>query len=168
MRVSRSALLRACLLASIPIASFAQTEPVVFEAESGTLGANLTTGVSGAATYVTTTVNRTTPPSVPHIATYSVTFPSGGNWELYARIQVGPNGANDDSFYFGQGFITPVPETGAWALQNEANTGFTNPASTVLVGGAAGSNVFKWIKITGAQGPNPWVVPAGALTQTFQ
>ena len=62
MRVSRGALLRACLLASIPIASFAQTEPVVFEAESGALGANLTTGVSGTATYVTTTANRTTPP----------------------------------------------------------------------------------------------------------
>jgi endo-1,4-beta-xylanase len=168
MKFTRSALLRACLLASIPITSFAQTEPVVFEAESGTLGASLTTGVSGTTTYVTTTANRTTPPSVPFIATHSVTFPSGGNWELYARIQVGPNGANDDSFYFGQGFITPVPETGAWALQNEANTGFTNPASTVLVGGSAGSNVFKWIKITGAQGPNPWVVPAGSLTQTFQ
>ena len=168
MRVSRSALLRACLLASIPIASFAQTEPVIIEAESGTLGANLATGVSGTTTYVTTTVNRTTPPSVPHIGTYSVTFPAGGNWELYARIQVGPAGANDDSFYFGNGFGTPVPETGNWSLQNEANTGFTNAASTVLVGGSAGSNVFKWIKITGAQGPNPWVVNPAALTQTFQ
>src|SRR6187402_1327147 len=146
MRVSRSALLRACLLASIPIASFAQTEPVIVEAESGTLGASLSTGVSGTTTYVFGASNRTTPPSVPFIGTYSVTFPAGGNWELYARIQVGPNGANDDSFYFGNGFGTPVPETGNWALQNEANTGFTNAASTVLVGGSAGSNVFKWIK----------------------
>jgi endo-1,4-beta-xylanase len=168
MRISAGALLRACLLASIPITSFAQTEPVIIEAESGALGANLTTGTANGATYVTTTANRTTPPTVPHIASYTVTFPESGNWELYARILVGPNGANDDSFYFGNGFGTPVPETGNWALQNEANTGYTNAASTVLVGGNAGSNVFKWIKITGAQGPNPWVVPAGSLSQTFQ
>ena len=158
----------ACLFASVPIASFAQTEPVVFETETGALGANLTTGTLNGTTYVTTTANRTTAPAVPDIGTYSVTFPAAGNWELYARIQVGPNGANDDSFYFGNGFGTPVPETGNWALQNEANTGFTNSAATVLVGGNAGSGVFKWIKITGAQGPNPWVVPPGALTQTFQ
>ena len=60
------------------------------------------------------------------------------------------------------------PETGAWSLQNEAGTGFTNPTATVLNGGAAGSNVWKWVKITGSQGPAAWVVPAGALTQTFQ
>jgi endo-1,4-beta-xylanase len=168
MKLTPGALLRACLFASIPIATFAQTEPVVVEAESGTLGVNLTTGAVGGATYVTTTANRTTPPAVADIATYTVAFPAPGNWELYARIQVGPNGPNDDSFYFGNGFGTQVPETGNWALQNEANTGFTNPDSTVLLGGNAGSNVWKWIKITGAQGPNPWVVPAGALTQTFQ
>jgi len=168
MRISASALLRVCLLASVPICASAQTEPVVFEAESGTLGANLATGVDGAVTFVTTTVNRTTPPSAPHIGTYSVTFPSGGNWELYARYSVGPDAANDDSWYFGTGFGVKVPETGAWSLQNEAGTGFTNPAATVLNGGSAGSNVFKWVKITGSQGPAAWVVPAGTLTQTFQ
>ena len=47
MRIPGSALLRACLLASIPIASFAQTEPVIIEAESGLLGANLATNVDG-------------------------------------------------------------------------------------------------------------------------
>jgi hypothetical protein len=44
MRIPGSALLRACLFASIPITAFAQTEPVVFEAESGSLGANIATG----------------------------------------------------------------------------------------------------------------------------
>jgi endo-1,4-beta-xylanase len=169
MRIPGSALLRACLFASLPIASFAQTEPVIVETETGTLGANLTTGTQDGATYVTTTASRTTPPTAPDIATYSITFPAAGDYELYARILVGPGSFNDDSFYFGQGFGEKTPEVGAqWALQNEANTGYTNPAATVLVGGSAGSNVFKWIKITGAQGPNPWVVPAGQLTQTFQ
>ncbi len=169
MRISASALLRACLLASVPICASAQTEPVVFEAESGTLGANIATAVDGDVTFVTTTVNTVTPPTAPHIGSYNVTFPAAGNYELYARYSVGPNAANDDSWYFGQGFGVKTPEVGnQWALQNEAGTGFTNPAATVLNGGAAGSNVFKWVKITGSQGPAAWVVPAGALTQIFQ
>jgi endo-1,4-beta-xylanase len=169
MKLTRNALLRACLIACVPVTALAQTEAVIIEAESGTLGANLAMGTQGSVNYVTTTVNRTTPPTAEHIATYSVIFPAAGNYELYARILVGPNGANDDSFYFGQGFGIKEPENGAqWALQNEAGTGFTNPASTVLVGGNVGSNVFKWIKITGAQGPAAWVVPDGSLTQTFQ
>jgi len=65
MRISRSALLRALVLASVPIASFAQTEPVIIETESGTLGANLTTVTSGDVTYVTTSVGRTNHPFLP-------------------------------------------------------------------------------------------------------
>jgi len=174
MRIPGSALLRVCLLASIPVTSFAQTEPVIVEAESGLLGANIATGVDGAVTFVTTTVNRTTAPAAPDIGTYTVTFPAAGNYELYARYSVGlggptTDGPNDDSWYFGQGFGEKVPEqANQWALQNDSNTGFTNPAATVLNGGNAGVNVFKWVKITGSQGPAAWTVPAGALTQTFQ
>ena len=174
MRIPGSALLRVCLLASIPVTSFAQTEPVIVEAESGLLGANIATGVDGAVTFVTTTVNWTTAPAAPDIGTYTVTFPAAGNYELYARYSVGlggptTDGPNDDSWYFGQGFGEKVPEqANQWALQNDSNTGFTNPAATVLNGGNAGVNVFKWVKITGSQGPAAWTVPAGALTQTFQ
>jgi GH35 family endo-1,4-beta-xylanase len=169
MRFHTSVLTRACLLLSVSVGAFAQTEPVIIEAESGTLGANLATSTAGAVTFVTTTVNRTTPPTAEHIGTYTVTFPAAGNYELYARYLVGPNGPNDDSWYFGQGFGEKTPEAAnQWALQNDTNTGFTNPAATVLNGGNSGSNVFKWVKITGSQGPAAWVVPAGALTQTFQ
>ena len=38
----------------------AQTEPVIVEAESGTLGPSVTTGTLGDATYVTAAVNVTT------------------------------------------------------------------------------------------------------------
>jgi endo-1,4-beta-xylanase len=171
MRSTGSALLRACLLAFIPIATFAQTEPVIVEAETGTLDAAtvLTTGVAGDVTYVTTTLNATDTPLAPRISTLTVTFPAAGNYELYARYLVGPGGANDDSWYFGQGFGEKVPgQANQWALQNETNTGFTNPTATVLNGGNAPLNVFKWVKITGSQGPAAWVVPADALTQTFQ
>jgi len=169
MRTTASALLRACLFASVPIATFAQTEPVIVEAESGTLGANLATGALDGANYVTTTLNGTTPPTAGRIATYTVNFPVAGNYELYARYRVGADGGNDDSWYFGQGFGEKVPENGGqWALQNEPNTGFTAPGATVLNGGSSPTLVFKWVKITGSQGPAAWVVPDGALTQTFQ
>ena len=132
---SRRALLAAALL--VPIVAYAQTEPVIFEAESGTLGANLTTGTLADATYVTTTLNGTTAPTAARIASYTVTFPAAGNYELYARYRVGPDAPNDDSWYFGQGFGVKTPENGAdWALQNESNTGFTAPTATVLNGGS--------------------------------
>ena len=38
----------------------------------------------------------------------------------------------------------------------------------MLNGGTAPLQVFKWVKVTGSQGPAAWVVPEGALTQTFQ
>jgi endo-1,4-beta-xylanase len=109
MKLSRCELVLAGLLTSIPIVSLAQTEPVIIEAESGTLGANIATAVDGSVTFVTTTVNRTTPPTAEHIGTYQVTFPASGSWELYARYSVGTDGPNDDSWYFGQGFGVKVP-----------------------------------------------------------
>jgi endo-1,4-beta-xylanase len=92
---ARRALLAAAVF--LPVVSFAQTEPVIIEAESGTLGANFTTGTLDGATYVTTTLNGTTPPTAGRIASYSVTFPAAGTYELYARYRVGPDAANDDS-----------------------------------------------------------------------
>ena len=89
-------------------------------------------------------------------------MPAAGNYELYARYRVGADAANDDSWYFGQGFGEKTPEAGnQWALQNESNTGFTAPTATVLNGGNAPPQVFKWVKITGSQGPAAWVVRPG-------
>lgn len=163
----RQALMAVPLL--MPFASHAQTEPVIIEAESGTLGENLTTGSLDGATYVTTTLNGTTPPTAGRIASYTVTFPAAGNYELYARYRVGPDAGNDDSWYFGQGFGAKTPEDGnQWALQNTPTSGFTAANATVVNDGPTGNLVFKWVKLTGSQGPTAWVVPEGALTQTFQ
>jgi endo-1,4-beta-xylanase len=170
MSISRSAPLRACLFAFVPIITFAQTEPVIVEAENGTLGASLATASLNGVDYVTTTVNGTTAPTADRIASYSVTFPAAGDYELYARYRIGPAGGDDDSFYFGQGFGEKTPAVdNQWALQNTTTVGYTNPADSVLAGGgSAGTLVFKWVKLTGIAGPNAWTVPAGALTQTFQ
>jgi endo-1,4-beta-xylanase len=164
MSKSVRALLRACVLLSLPIGAMAQTQPVVVEAESGALGASLTIG-TGAATYITTTENSPATPTPARTAVYSVTFPAAGNYELYVRILAGPVGGNDDSFYVGNGFNT----TTAWSnAYNTSTGGYTGAGQTVVVDGPAGQNVYKWVKLSGGGvGPNTWVVPAGALTQTF-
>jgi endo-1,4-beta-xylanase len=169
----RGALLRACLLASVPIAAFAQT-PVIVEAESGTLGASLTTGSDTAAgvNYITVipAANSANNPTPDRVATYSVTFPAAGSYALYVRILTGPVGGNDDSFYVPTGFNT----TTSWAPSyNTSSGGATAPNAGVPTGGPAGQNVWKWVRLTnlpgagGGTGPGQWVVPDGALTQNF-
>ncbi|HEY5809898.1 MAG TPA: endo-1,4-beta-xylanase [Povalibacter sp.] len=174
MKISRSALLRACLLAPISIVSFAQTEPVIFEAEdpAATRGSTMITGTDGTVTWVETSLNDTNPPAAPgtgnypqKVGVYTVTFPAPGNYELYARYLIGPGGANDDSWYFGRGFNNNT----SWPRVNAGQIGFTNPAQTVYTGGTTGSNVFRWTKVVEEGQVNPiiWTVPPGALTQTF-
>ena len=62
----RSALLRVGLLAFVPIATFAQTEPVIVQAEdpAAMRGTTMAIGTDATGTtYVTTTLNDTNPPS---------------------------------------------------------------------------------------------------------
>jgi GH35 family endo-1,4-beta-xylanase len=176
MKISASALWRACVLASVPIATFAQA-PVVVEAENASvLGSSLSVGTLGDVTYITG-VNGTTPPTTPErVASWNVTFPAAGNYDLYVRIWAGPNGGNDDSFYISSvGFNNQN-----WgALYNTSSGGYANPALPVFVEGTpgagtpSGTSVWKWVRLTnhpgrgGGTGPNAWVVPAGSLTQTF-
>ncbi|HEX5161882.1 MAG TPA: endo-1,4-beta-xylanase [Steroidobacteraceae bacterium] len=167
-----NALLRACLLASVPIVTFAQTEPVIVQAEDpgAILGSTMSIGTDATGTtYVTTALNDTNPPSATtfpeKVGVYTVTFPAPGNYELYARYLIGPGGANDDSWYYGQGF----GNSSAWSLVNSGQIGFNVPTQTVYPGGTVGSNQWRWVKVTGAAGqfPTVWTVPAGQLTQTF-
>jgi endo-1,4-beta-xylanase len=167
MKISGGALLRACLFACLPAAALAQTQPVIVEAESGSLGSSLTTTAAGGVTYITTTENGTAPPTTPpRIATWQVTFPAAGNYDLYVRIQAGPNTGNDDSFYIPSGFNNTTNWPG---LYNTSSGGFTAAGDTVLTGGGAGTTVWKWVRLTGADGigPSAWTVPSDALTQSF-
>ena len=169
MRI-KHALLCAGLLACVPSATFAQV-PVIVEAENGTLGASLTIATdAGGVTYISTTENSAVTPTPARTATYAVTFPAAGSYALYVRILAGPVGGNDDSFYIPTGFNT----TTSWsAPYNTSVGGATAPGAGVPTGGTAGQNVWKWVRMTslpgagGGTGPSAWVVPDGALTQTF-
>jgi endo-1,4-beta-xylanase len=174
MKITRNALLRGCLLASVPIASMAQA-PTIVEAESGSLGTSLTTGTDATAgvNYITVlpAANNGATPTPDRVATYQVTFPAAGNYALYVRILAGPIGGADDSFYVPSGFNNTTNWSG---LYNTSTGGATAPGAGVSTTGSAGQNVWKWVRLTSIPGigdtsigPTAWVVPDGALTQSF-
>jgi GH35 family endo-1,4-beta-xylanase len=178
-------------LASAAVA-VAQTtlEPVLVEAETGTLGAEFALGtdstVSPAVEYIFPTTNfppgppavTQNPGTVARVVTYTVTFPAEGTWQLYARVRVGPAGGDDDSMYYGNGFgiktvtLSGNGSDGHWTTVNQLNGGgYVQVTDRVVAGGPAGNQVWKWVKLSGVDwGDQPanFVVPAGALTQTFQ
>src|SRR5688572_20433132 len=147
--------------------------PVVFEAESGALGAQFTVATDAAGVQyvaITSTVGGGSPGSAERVITYSVTFAAPGTYELYARVRVGPETFNDDSMYYANGFGPKSPTSDAdWILANglAAPVGYTLAADKVVGGGAAQSNVWKWVKLSAFDGGEPpvagFVVPAGAL-----
>lgn len=149
---------------------------VTVEAESGVLGTNLIVGSSGGVTFITNTNNHTAnnPGIAARVATYNVTFPEPGTYNLYARVRIGPGGANDDSFLYGNGFGVKSPTSDAdWILCNNLwNVGFTNPTDIVTGAGTVQTtNVWKWINVSefnGGEAPVTFTVMGGALTQTFQ
>ncbi|MGI4741345.1 MAG: endo-1,4-beta-xylanase [Janthinobacterium lividum] len=160
----------------------AQTVATTLEAESGIAGADWAAPATNAgATYVTinpaATLNASSPGSAARVITYSVTFPTSGFYDLYARILVGPGAANDDSFFYASSFGAKSPTTSAdWVNMNGLSAaGYTAPSDLVQGAGVAGGGVWKWINLskfsltgTGSSAPVMFTVPAGSLTQTFQ
>lgn len=158
-------------------AARAQNAPVVQQAETGTLGADWTSPTQAGVQYVTVTptatINAQNPGTAARVITYSVTFPAAGSYDLYARVRVGPATANDDSFYYGNGFGTKQPNADAdWITANQLNgVGYTGGNIAVDGAGGATNGIWKWInlsKFNGGEAPISFTVAAGSLTQTFQ
>jgi glucuronoarabinoxylan endo-1,4-beta-xylanase len=176
--------LRLGLLAfALGLTTSIQADPasfVSFEAESGTLGADwaVSNSVSPALTNITIvgTGAGGNPGSAARVATYSVTFPAAGTYELYARIRCGAGTFNDDSMFYGNGFGAKSATTdNDWILMNGlAAAGYTAASDLVVGVGAAGSQVWKWVNLSqmtnggGSENPITFNVTAGNLTQTFQ
>lgn len=151
----------------------AQASSLVVEAESGTLGTNFLVGQSGGVTYISNTNNNTstTGPGISgRVASYSVTFPAAGTYELYARIRIGPAAASDDSLFYPNGFgAKSVTASTDWIFCNNLwNVGFTNAGDIVTGTGLIEGGVWKWINLSKfAPGPT-FAVTNGNLTQIFQ
>jgi len=157
----------------------ARGDSVTIQTESGGLGADWGVSNSSSPAYITILSNVTggNPGSAARAATYSVTFPAAGSYELYVRLRVGSGGFNDDSLFYGNGFGVKSPTSDAdWILVNGlAAAGFTNPSDSVAGIGSAGSQVWKWVNLSqydnpgsGSEAPLTFAVTAGNLTQTFQ
>lgn len=167
----------AAALLCFPISLLAQNEPIILQAEAGVRGAEFNLVEQDGVQYISiaSTVAGGNPASANRVATFEVTFPEAGHYELYARLRVGPNTFNDDSFYYGSGFGEKNPADDAdWILANglAAAVGFTLPTDIVTGGGLAVNNVWKWMKLSEFDGGEAPVavfeVTADSLTQTFQ
>ena len=145
---------------------------VVVEAESGTLGAEMPAFTATVPAYisVSSTGGGNNPAGAARVSSYQVTFPAAGTYRLFARVRVGVGGANDDSFFVGNGFgaKNPAADSDWRMINNISGSGFANLADVVLpTGGSAGAGVWKWIDVGGLAGLT-FTVPAGALVQTIQ
>jgi hypothetical protein len=168
---SRVAILAVLAVTLMP-ASSSRAASVTMQAESGTLGTDFTNGVSAGTTFISiaTTGAGNNPVSAARVASFSVTFPAAGTYQLYARVRVGSGAFNDDSCFYGNGFGTKSPTLNSdWILVNGlASVGYTASTDIVTNGGTAGSGVWKWANLSlFAPGPT-FTVTAGGLTQTFQ
>jgi endo-1,4-beta-xylanase len=156
--------------------------PVVIQAESGIVGSNFDVvkdSKDTSITYVTiktdaTPAGATTAPmTADRVITYNVTFPDTGSYDLFARVYVGPETFNDDSFFYGRTFGVKDPATASdWIMVNGlAAAGYSDSANVVKDIGGLGANVWKWVNISKSALPTqgmPWVIKEDSLTQTFQ
>ena len=151
--------------------------PVIVEAESGQLGNSFSDMQDGDVSYITTTVNHTStssPGDTSRMATYQVTFNSPGYYYLYARLRVGPNNWDDDSFFYARGFGVKSDTASAdWVFVNGlAGAGWSDSSDIVYEPGTLGSNVWKWVNVSintysGVPGDS-FYVSSDSLTKTFQ
>lgn len=174
------AVLITVLLSAVLARADGSMSSVDFEAEAGTSGGDFTNGTEGVVQFIsisTDTVNTGNPGNASRVATYTITFPVAGTYNLYAKVLVGPDGYSDDSFFYGNGFgIKSATADADWLTVNGlASAGFTSSNDVVTGDGSAGSQTWKWVNVSqfnpsgsGTESAITFTVPAGNLTQTFQ
>jgi uncharacterized repeat protein (TIGR03803 family) len=145
---------------------------VTFEAESGALGSDwaVSNSSSPASITILTDGAGSNPGSAARVAGYTVTFPSAGTYQLYARLRTGPGTFNDDSLFYATGFGSKSPANNSdWITANGlAGVGFSNRTDVVTGGGTLGSGMWKWVNLSSFAGNVSFTASAGSLTQTFQ
>ncbi|MFI1771874.1 T9SS type A sorting domain-containing protein [Thalassobellus citreus] len=169
------------LLLSITTVFAQNPTPIVFEAETGTIGADFATETDAGVTYITIvgTGGGDFPGTDARVSTYSVTFPEGGfgvTYDLFARVYLGPDGPNDDSFFSAATFgIQDSSDKDSWIKLNETNRHGYIEATDVLDGALltadTNNQVWKWInlsKMIKAEAQTAYSVLANNSTFDFQ
>ncbi len=146
--------------------------PTLVEAESATLGADVTTGedTEASVTFVTATVDVADPPADltdPRISELEVTFPEAGEYQVYARFRIGPGGGTDDSFYLNVGSEEEPNWVNLNSLSGYTVAGQDGYQPGIIVGNSGANStpsVWKW----GLMANVSFVVTEDALTQTIR
>ncbi|MEJ2003874.1 MAG: endo-1,4-beta-xylanase [Cyclobacteriaceae bacterium] len=157
----------------------AQDTAIPLEAENAeVIGADFEVITEDGVTYVTPSTDlasSTTPGSADKVLSFEITFDAPGTYALYTKVRVGPNGADDDSFYFASGFGEKTPDADEdWIRVNNIGNGAAAAGDYVLSPSEnlVGNGIFKWINASqtgeGDAGGTFFVVEDGNLTQTYQ
>lgn len=162
-----------CLLNFTAI--FSQNEAIVLELEDAQLGSSFSKMSDGNTQFVSINGNGTgdVPLDETRVISLQVNFASMGEYDLYLRCRVGPNPANDDSFFYGNGFGSQALTSGDnWIRANGlATVGYTGINEIVDGSGSAGSGVWKWINLsefTGDEPPIKFTVGTDGASLVFQ
>jgi endo-1,4-beta-xylanase len=143
--------------------------PVIIEAERGSRGSDvqmLVDPADSSITYVTAGVNVTTPPvdaTDPRVVSVEARFPAAGQYQIYARVRIGPAGGEDDSFFVDAGTEPPT-----WSVANglsgfpvQGQPGYQQGAVIGEFGGQSTPGRWMWALLQ----PR-YTVPEGALDRT--
>jgi endo-1,4-beta-xylanase len=155
----------------------AEHPPLIIEAEAGTGGADFVAGSEGGASFVEISPSAPTPAapgSAARVLSYLIQMPAPGEYELYARVRIGPGGGSDDSFFYASGFGVKDPTSDPdWIIANGlSGVGYQLPEQIVAgtIGLPLGAG-FRWINLSeynGGEAPLRFSVAEGALEQTLQ
>ncbi len=130
-------------------------EPIVIEAENGLIGNEwiTETDTDDGNTYVTITTDynessgNDSIPGNNRTINYQLNFPDTGSYDLFARIWVGPDSTENDSWFIPKkfGLFDPNIASNWIKVDNLARMGFNIPGSIVKSNGYVGSEEWKWI-----------------------
>lgn len=144
-----------------PIVLLSQNFPIVKEAEEALLGADYEIVEEGTLSFVRPTTDYAAadaPGNASKMISFSVQFDAPGKYEFYAKIRVGAEGYNDDSFFLSTIFGESDPEDAAsWHLVNGLVPVGHNLADEFVTGaGNVGELSWKWLNISAfIDGANP-------------
>lgn len=151
--------------------------PIIVEAESGELGGDfeILEDEDDGASYIAIQTNfiDVSYPGPERTATFEVTFPDSGWYDLYARIRIGPSQFDDDSFFYANSFgARDETDPDLWTIVNNiVSAGFTEDDDFVTGRGSASFGVWKWLNLSENnfdEDPDSFYVHPDSLTQTFQ
>ncbi len=149
--------------------------PLLIEAETGSRGADFKQLARQGLEYVAIGNNAAggNPTAAARVISYRVEFPKPGDYDVYARVKVGREGASDDSLFLPNGFGMKDPTRDAdWVLANGLGAvGHAKPDDVVGVNGRPVVGGWNWINLSRfVRAPDrlAFKVEAGKLSQTFQ